>query len=310
MPLCAIVNFAAIDRRLFMRQPSTKGLLGSALRQPRLSRAEEQELFRRLRLGDRAAAAKLVTSHLRFVLHIAKRYNNQEHPLADLIQEGTVGLLEAVKRFNPDRDVQLSTYAMWWIRAAIQDYVVRSRSLVKIGTTAAQKSLFFSLRRRIGELVDGDGLSEDFARGLADRFNTSMAEVVNFARRIARPDVSLDATFPGTGGKPPIIEQLQDASPTPEESLVAESEGRLWLEWLSRALSGLPPRELLIIRRRFLTDKAPSRAALGMELGLSKERVRQLEVRALAQLKAMLQPLRDHAELAVRPFAQSTGEFP
>ena len=292
-----------------MRQPSTKGLLGSVLRQPRLSRVEEQELFRRLRLGDRAAATKLVISHLRFVLHIAKRYNNQEHPLADLIQEGTVGLLEAVRRFNPDRDVQLSTYAMWWIRAAIQDYVVRSRSLVKIGTTAAQKSLFFNLRRRIGELVDGEGLSEDFAKGLADRFNTSVAEVVNFARRIARPDVSLDATFPNSGSKSPIIEQLQDKTPTPEESLVAESEGRLWLEWLGRALSGLPPRELLIIRRRFLTDKAPSRAALGMELGLSKERVRQLEVRALAQLKAMLQPLRDHAEPEYIPtkFGQFDG---
>jgi len=279
-----------------MRQALTKGVLGSALRQPRLSRDEEKELFRRLRLGDRAAATKLVTSHLRFVLHIAKRYNNQEHPLADLIQEGTVGLLEAVKRFNPDRDVQLSTYAMWWIRAAIQDYVVRSRSLVKIGTTAAQKSLFFNLRRRIGELVDGDGLSEDFTKGLAERFNTSVTDVMNFARRIARPDLPLDATLPNTDHQSPIIDQLQNETPTPEETLVAESEGRLWLEWLGRALSGLPPRELLIIRRRFLTEKALSRTALGIELGLSKERVRQLEVRALAQLKAMLEPLRDHAD--------------
>jgi RNA polymerase sigma-32 factor len=296
-----------------MRQASTKTLLSSVLCQPQLSRVEEQELFRRLRQGDRAAATKLVTSHLRFVLHIAKRYNNHGHPLADLIQEGTVGLLEAVKRFNPDRDVQLSTYAMWWIRAAIQDYVVRSRSLVKIGTTAAQKSLFFNLRRRIGELVDGDGLNEDFAKGLADRFNTSVADVMNFARRIARPDLSLDATFPDSDGRPPGIDQLQDETPTPEDTLVAESERRLWLEWLGRALSGLPPRELLIIRRRFLTDKAPSRAALGMELGLSKERVRQLEVRALAQLKAMLQPLRDHGELTLARtafFTRSTGEFP
>ena len=122
------------------------------------------------------------------------------------------------------------------------------------------------------------GLSEDFAKGLADRFNTSVAEVVNFARRIARPDMSLDSTFPNAGRESPIIEQLQDEKPTPEDSLVAASEGRLWLEWLGRALSGLPPRELLIIRRRFLTDKAPSRAALARELGLSKERVRQLEV--------------------------------
>lgn len=279
-----------------MRQTSSKGLLGPALNQPRLSRAEEQELFRRLKLGDTAAATTLVTSHLRFVLHIAKRYSSQDHPLADLIQEGTVGLMEAVKRFNPDRDVQLSTYAMWWIRAAIQDYVVRSRSLVKIGTTAAQKSLFFNLRRRFGELVDGEGVSEDFAKGLADRFNTSVADVVAFARRIARPDISLDTTFSDKDAKTPIIERLPDEAPTPEENLMAESEGRLWLEWLSQALSGLPPRELLIIRRRFLTEKASSRAALGVELGLSKERVRQLEIRALERLKQLLQPLRNHAE--------------
>lgn len=280
----------------FMRQTPSKGILGPALDQPRLSRVEEQELFRRLKLGDRAAATKLVTSHLRFVLHIAKRYSNQGHPLADLIQEGTVGLMEAVKRFNPDRDVQLSTYAMWWIRASIQDYVVRSRSLVKIGTTAAQKNLFFNLRRRIGEMVDGEGLSEEFAKGLSERFNTSVAEVVSFARRIARTDLSLDSTYTDGDSKVPAIDRLQDDSPNPEESLLAESEGRLWLEWLNRALSVLPPRELLIIKRRFLTEKAPSRAALGMELGLSKERVRQLEVRALERLKAVLQPLRDHAE--------------
>lgn len=285
-----------------MRQPSTAGLLGTALRQPRLSRVEEQELFRRFRLGDSAAATRLVTSHLRFVLHIARRYSSHETSLADLIQEGTVGLMEAVKRFNPDRDVQLSTYAMWWIRAAIQDYVIRSRSLVKIGTTTAQKNLFFSLRRRIGEMVDGDVLSEDFAKGLAERFNTSVTEVMNFARRVARHDLSLDAILPGGDNKTPIMQHLQDQSPTPEENLLAESESRFWVEKLTRAVSCLPPRESLIIRRRFLSDeKAPSRAALGVELGLSKERVRQLEERALDRMKTMLQPLRDHAERLGRP---------
>ena len=121
-----------------MRHASLNLIMRTIRGQPRLTRGEERELFRRLRGGDKAAARKLVTSHLRFVLFIAKRYTRHGHPLADLIQEGTVGLLEAVRRFNPDRDVQLSTYAMWWIRAAIQDYVVRSRSLVKIGTTAAR----------------------------------------------------------------------------------------------------------------------------------------------------------------------------
>lgn len=278
-----------------MGHASINGIMKTIRGQPRLSRGEERELLYRLQSGDKAAASKLVTSHLRFVLHIAKRYARHGHPLADLIQEGTVGLLEAVKRFNPDRDVRLSTYAMWWIRAAIQDYVVRSRSLVKVGTTAAQKSLFFNLRRRVGDLVDGEGPSEEFARNLAARFNTSVTEIFNFARRIARPDQSLDAETGRADGST-ILDQVRDERPTPEDILVTESEGRFWLERLGGALSSLPPRELVIIRRRFLTEKAPSRAALGAELGLSKERVRQLEVRALARLKAILQPLRDQAE--------------
>jgi RNA polymerase sigma-32 factor len=283
-----------------MRHASINSVMKSIRYQPRLSRGEERELLQRLRCGDSAAASKLVTSHLRFVLHIAKRYTSYGHPLADLIQEGTIGLLEAVKRFNPDRDVQLSTYAMWWIRAAIQDYVVRSRSLVKVGTTAAQKSLFFNLRRRVGEMVDGDGPSEEFARNLASRFNTSVAEIFSFARRIARPDQSLDVAI-GRDGETTALDQVRDQRPTPEDVLVTESEGRFWLERLSRALSALPPRELVIIRRRFLTEKAPSRAVLGAELGLSKERVRQLEVRALERLKAILQPLRDQAEAVMTP---------
>lgn len=283
-----------------MRHASINGIMSAIRHQPRLSRDEERELFRRVRKGDKAAASKLVTSHLRFVIHIAKRYTSHGHPLSDLIQEGTVGLLEAVKRFNPDRDVQLSTYAMWWIRAAIQDYVVRSRSLVKVGTTAAQKSLFFNLRRRVGDLVDGDGPSEEFARNLASRFNTSVAEVFNFARRIARPDQSLDATV-SRADDSTALDQVRDQRPTPEDVLVAESEGRYWLDRLGRALTALPPRERLIIRRRFLTEKAPSRAALGEELGLSKERIRQLEVRALGRLEAILKPLRDQAEAVMTP---------
>jgi RNA polymerase sigma-32 factor len=284
----------------FMRHATTDGILNALLRQPRLSRVEERELFRRLKGGDAGAAATLVTSHFRFVLHIARRYRSHGHPLADLVQEGTVGLLEALKRFNPERDVQLSTYAMWWIRAAIQDYVVRSRSLVKIGTTAAQKSLFFNLRRRMGELAEGDGFSEDLARGLAERFNTSVAEIISFARRIARPDLSLDVAA-ASGDGAPLVSLIADERPTPEDALVAAREGVLWRERLSRALAALPPRELLIIRRRFLAEKAPSREMLGAELGLSKERVRQLEVRALTRLKAVLQPLQERVEAVAPP---------
>jgi RNA polymerase sigma-32 factor len=260
-------------------------------REPRLSRAEEAELARRAWGGDAQAASRLIVSHLRFVLHIARRYGRHGHPIGELLQEGTVGLIEAVRRFNPERDVQLSSYAVWWIRAAMQDYVIRSRSLVRIGTTAAQKSMFFTLRQRMSQLADGDWLSEDLIGALASRFNTSVAEVTNLARRIGQPDQSLDAvpaSGPASGIGVSLLDRLADDAPTPEDQVVAASETRLHREGLAAGLSILPPRERFIIGRRFFAEPKPSRAALGAELGLSKERVRQLEVRALERLREVL----------------------
>lgn len=256
-------------------------------REPRLSRAEEAELARRAWEGDAQAASRLIVSHLRFVLHIARRYGRNGLPIGELLQEGTVGLIEAVRRFNPDRNVQLSSYAVWWIRGAMQDYVIRSRSLVRIGTTAAQKSMFFTLRQRVSQLADGDWLSEDFIGALASRFNTSVAEVTNLARRIAQPDQSLDET-PVSGTSASLLDQLADEKPTPEDHIAATSERRLHRDCLASGLSKLPARERFIIARRFFTEPKLSRAALGVELGLSKERVRQLEVRALQRLREML----------------------
>ncbi|MBK19535.1 MAG: RNA polymerase factor sigma-32 [Rhodospirillaceae bacterium] len=280
-----------------MPRAALHNLMQIILHQPRLSRTRERELLKKLRNGDKSAAQELVTSHLRFVLHIARRYKSHGHPLAELIQEGTVGLMEALKRFNPDKGTRLSTYAMWWIRAAIQDYVIRSRSLVKIGTTAAQKSLFLNIRRRMAERPWEESLPEELARFLATRFNTSVTDVVKFARRIRRPDQSLD--FPaGQDGSATFVDQVIDDRPTPEDTLIKDRDSRYWRDRLVSALSSLPPRESFIIRRRFLADRTPSRADLGAELGLSKERVRQLEVRALAKLKGLLQPLREHAEAA------------
>jgi RNA polymerase sigma-32 factor len=263
----------------------------------RLDRDEERELLARLQRGDAAAGARLIAGHLRFVTHIAKRYRSYGQPLPDLVQEGAVGLMEALKRFNPDRDTRLSTYAMWWIRASIQDYVVRSRSLVRIGTTAAQKALFFHLRRIAGALSDGEPAAEEFARSLALRFNTSMVEVVALARRIARPDQSLDAPAAGQAdGGARLIDGVRDERPTPEDIVLAQTEFRLWRERLARALAALPPRELMIIKRRFLAETAPSRAALARELGLSKERVRQIEMRALARLRRVIEAATGAAE--------------
>jgi len=284
-----------------MPRPALHSFLQSNLQKPRLTRTREQELFKKLQNGDTVAAQELVTSHLRFVLHIARLYKSHGYPLADLIQEGTVGLMEALKRFNPNHRTRLSTYAMWWIRAAIQDYVIRSRSIVKIGTTAAQKSLFLNIRRRMAERPWEDSLPEELARNLAARFNTSVSDVFKFALRIGRTDQSLNVP---TRRKKSVtlIDQVVDERPGPEEKLIKEKDGRFWRDRLVNALSTLPPRESFIIRRRFLTEQVPSRADLGAELGLSKERVRQLEVRALAKLKRLLKPLREHAEAAGKSF--------
>jgi RNA polymerase sigma-32 factor len=263
--------------------------------EPRLTREEEAELARRAWEGDAQAASQLIVSHLRFVLHMARRYGGYGHPIGELLQEGTVGLIEAVRRFNPERDVQLSSYAVWWIRAAMQDYVIRSRSLVKMGTTGAQKSMFFTLRQRVSQLAEGEWLSEDFIGALANRFNTSVAEVTNLARRIGQPDHSLDSV-PEAGGTS-LLDQIPDDRPTPEDQVVAASESRLHRDRLAEGLSILPPRERFIIGRRFFAEPKPSRAALGAELGLSKERVRQLEVRALDRLREVLLGAMEPAEV-------------
>ena len=277
-----------------MAQKIINNLIQTLLYQPRLSVYEEQELFQKLRKGDIAAGNKLISSHLRFVHHIAKRYRNHGQPIADLIQEGAVGLMEALKRFNPDRGVRLSTYAMWWIRSAIQDYVIRSKSLVKIGTTATQKALFFIIRQRMAERPWEDVFSDEFMQSLAKKFNTSVSEILNFTRRITRSDQSLNVSIQNDDQKE-LIDEIIDEKSTPEETLLITNERSVWRERLMKALSTLPPGELHIIRRRFFTEKVPNRAVLGREIGLSKERVRQLEVRALSRLKRLLQPFHEHS---------------
>ncbi|MBS41276.1 MAG: RNA polymerase factor sigma-32 [Rhodospirillales bacterium] len=272
-----------------------KSLMQIILHQPRLSLKREQELLRKFKQGDNSVVNELVSSHLRFVLHIARRYKNYGHPLSELMQEGTVGLIEAVKRFNPEKKTRLSTYAMWWIRASIQDYVIRSRSLVKIGTTAAQKSLFFNIRRLRPEWHWEDALPEDLARNLANRFNTSISDVLNFARRIGKTDKSLNVPVK-KDTKTHLLEQIADNRPDPEYTLMKKMDGHIWKNRLFKALSALPPRETFIIKQRFLSDIAPTRSDLGKKLGLSKERVRQLEIRALDKLKETLKPLRENGE--------------
>ena len=212
-----------------------------------LSREEEIDLAARTVAGDRLAATRLVRAHQRFVVYLAKRYRRHGVPFADLIQEGTVGLLEAIRRFNPERNTRLSTYAVWWIRAAIQDQIVRSAPLARLGSSAARRTQLFGARRGPGP---------------------------------AEPDA----------GAIPSVDSLPSREPSPEERLIGARQWRQPLRLLPGALKSLSPRERLIIARRFLNQPARSRAAIGRELGLSKERVRQLEIRALARLRALIQP--------------------
>ena len=257
--------------------------------EPPLSVAEERALAERARAGDEAAASRLVRSHMGFVVHIARRYRRFGIPLNDLVQEGTIGLIHAVRRFDPGRNVRLCTYAAWWIRAHIQAYVVRSWSLVRLSTGTAQRALFFRLRRMMADLKGGAGqLNEDVLRPLALRFKVPMREVLALARRAAGFDRSLDAA-PGETKSPAA--ELADPAPNPEEQAAAASQQRWRQGLIARAMKALSQRERAIIAGRYLAELAKTRDVLARELGISAERVRQLEQKALEKLRTLLGPL-------------------
>ena len=269
-------------------------------RAPMLSREEEATLARRSHGGDVAAARRLVTSHLRFVIKIARGYRSYGLPMTDLVQEGTIGLIQAVRRFNPERDARLSTYAMWWIRAAMQEYVVRSWSLVRVGTSSAHRALFLNLRRRAIELMDAaDGAGEELVQSLARRFGVPVREVLSMAWRATGADRSLNAIPRGRaeGDGEEWIVRLPDARPTPEDAATEASVLRFWRGVLARAIGGLSPREKVVIERRYLAEAKATFEALAGELGISKERARQLEKAALAKLRTALLPARRSEDL-------------
>ncbi len=260
--------------------------------EPVLGREEERELARRAEAGDADAAGRLIASHLRFVIKIARRYRGSGLPMSDLVQEGTVGLIRAVRRFNPDRGVRLSTYAMWWIRSAIQDYVVHSWSLVRVGTTNAQKAMVLRLRQVTAELLGGaEDLSDEITAKLANSFGATANEVATLARRLAGGDWSLDQPVTGgDGDQRTWMDCLASDAPTPEQTVAEASERRFLSEIVDKALALLPPREQLVIRKRYFEEARQTFEAIGRELGVSKDRVRQLETRALAKLRELLQP--------------------
>jgi RNA polymerase sigma-32 factor len=229
---------------------------------------------------------------MRLVIAIAARFRNYGLPASDLVQEGHVGLLEAAARFEPEREVRFSTYATWWIRAAIQDFVLRNWSIVRGGTSSAQKALFFNLRRlrmRIAHRAEADP-SIDIHAEIAAAVGVQKADVITMETRLSGPDVSLNAPVSDddSAGSSDRMDFFADPSPLPDEVVGDQIDGQRRTEWLRSALTVLSERELRILRERRLSDEGETLEALGTKLGISKERVRQIENRALDKLRKAL----------------------
>ena len=255
---------------------------------PMLEPQEEYMLAKRyLERDDTKAAHKLVTSHLRLVAKIAMGYRGYGLPIGEVISEGNVGLMQAVKKFEPDRGFRLATYAMWWIKAAIQEYILRSWSLVKMGTTANQKRLFFNLRKaksRIQALDDGD-LRPDQVKEIATKLNVSEEEVVSMNRRLSG-DASLNAPIRATEGESGEWQDwLVDDHESQEEMLIEQDELESRRKLLTDAMSVLNDREKRIFEARRLSDDPLTLEDLSSEFGISRERVRQIEVRAFEKVQ-------------------------
>jgi RNA polymerase sigma-32 factor len=254
---------------------------------PLLDPKEEYMLAKRWREHeDTEAAHKLVTSHLRLVAKIAMGYRGYGLPIGDVIAEGNIGLMHAVKRFEPERGFRLATYAMWWIRASIQEYILRSWSLVKMGTTAAQKKLFFNLRRVKGQieaLEEGD-LRPEQVEDIAHKLGVPEEEVVNMNRRLSSPDSSLNAPL-GSESESEWQDWLADDTPDQESRLADSEELAERQTLLSAALDELTPRERDILEARRLRDEPITLEDLSVKYDISRERVRQIEVRAFEKLQ-------------------------
>ena len=267
---------------------------------PYLERDEEHDLAVRWReASDQAALHRLTQAHMRLVIAIAARFRNFGLPMGDLIQEGHVGLLEAAARFEPEREVRFSTYATWWIRASIQDYILRNWSIVRGGTSSAQKALFFNLRRlraRLAQSADQRPRQLVYAE-IATAIGVSKADVEVMDSRLSGPDMSLNAPIhEGEGSASDRQDFLVDGGSLPDETVRETIDGERRLTWLRSALNVLNERELRIVKERRLRDDGATLEALGESLGISKERVRQIENRALEKLRDAL--LRENPDRA------------
>ena len=277
-----------VDDRLTRRAQSR--FVRDVMRTPLLSREHESALAHAWRGdGDQKAKQELIEAYTRLVVSVASRFRNYGLPVEDLVQEGVIGLLQAAERFEPEREVRFSTYATWWIRAAIQDYVLRNWSIVRAGTTAAQKTLFFSLRRlreRI-EKQSGRPLDDAGRQEIADQLSIDVRHVEKMEARFSAGDRSLNEPV-GDDIESDLMSRLVDERPDPEQIVMGRRDGAGRSRWIEAALADLPEREQIIVRERRLTDEGATLEELGRRLGVSKERVRQLENRALSRLRTAI----------------------
>jgi RNA polymerase sigma-32 factor len=248
--------------------------------------------------GDRDAAHKLVTSHLRLVARIAMGYRGYGLPIGEVVSEGNVGLMQAVKRFDPDKGFRLATYAMWWIRAAIQEYILRSWSLVKMGTTAAQKKLFFNLRKIKGQLkaLDEGDLRPDQVKRIATQLGVTEEDVVSMNRRLAG-DSSLNAPVRNDSESGEWQDWLVDETMDQETALAESEEAQRRRGMLNNALQGLNERERRVFEARRLAEDPLTLEELSTEFGVSRERIRQIEVRAFEKVQKAVQKAAAAAEI-------------
>ncbi|KPF42807.1 RNA polymerase factor sigma-32 [Rhizobium sp. G187] len=263
-----------------------------AMAQPYLEREEELDLAIRWKENDdQAARNRIAQAHMRLVIAMASKFRGFGLPLNDLIQEGYIGLLEAAARFDPGREVRFSTYAGWWIRASMQDYILRNWSIVRGGTSSSQKALFFNLRRLRAKLAQGDNRLSDQAihQEIASALGVSLSDVQSMDARLSGNDASLQTPVAGRHGEgTEQLDMLESGEALPDEQVTSIIDGERWTGWLRDAMNGLNERESRIIKARRLTEDGATLEELGMELGISKERVRQIETRALEKLKVAL----------------------
>lgn len=262
----------------------------TVMQAPVLEKEHEFELARRWREDkDEAALHELIEAYARFVLRIAWKFKGYGLPVGDLVQEGNIGLMEAAQRFDPSHDARFSTYASWWIMAAIQDHILRNTSIVRVATTPAQRRLFFNLRKVRAQLATGpDGtLTDEDRERVADRLQVKPADVVRMEAHLGGPDNSLNASF-GEEDDLEFQDLLEDDGPNPEDITAWQHDGAIRSAWLEDALDTLGDRERQIIVRRFLSEDKDTLAEIGESFGVSKERIRQIEAKALGKLKTAL----------------------